>query len=236
MASRWPPDEAPTADAGSGTHSHWPSHQHRGTIEASDRLMLSGHYAFKLPFFWQPVYHSPPPPPPPSHARRLYHCARRWTRHAPCVAFWRPSACSASRPTVHFLVVRVTVSHIHTHTHARTHARTHAHTHTPHVDLQGGNFYNNSPGSAGLGSAGLGSASMIIIVLSFLPVIVRPQALIISPQRYMYMSAHSNLTILGIVGACTSVCASERSRIIDQNIHACMTLCTALAKQSSSLQ
>ena len=38
-ASRWSPDEAPTADIGSGTHSHWPSQQHRSTIGASDRLM-----------------------------------------------------------------------------------------------------------------------------------------------------------------------------------------------------
>ena len=37
--SRRPPDEAPTADAGSGTHSYWPSRQDRGTIGASDRLM-----------------------------------------------------------------------------------------------------------------------------------------------------------------------------------------------------
>ena len=28
--ARRPPDEAPTADSGSGTHSHWPSRQHRG--------------------------------------------------------------------------------------------------------------------------------------------------------------------------------------------------------------
>ena len=41
--SRWSPDEAPTADSGSGTHSHWLSRQHRGTIGASDRLMWSGH-------------------------------------------------------------------------------------------------------------------------------------------------------------------------------------------------
>ena len=41
--SRWSPDEAPTADSGSGIHSHWPSRQHRGTIRASDRLMWSGH-------------------------------------------------------------------------------------------------------------------------------------------------------------------------------------------------
>ena len=39
MVSRWFPDEAATADSGSGTHSHWPSRQHRGTIRASDRLM-----------------------------------------------------------------------------------------------------------------------------------------------------------------------------------------------------
>ena len=37
--ARRPPDEAPTADYGSGTHSHWPSQQHRGTIGALDRLM-----------------------------------------------------------------------------------------------------------------------------------------------------------------------------------------------------
>ena len=42
--SQWSPDEAPTADAGSGTHSYWPSRQHRGTIGASDCLMWSGHY------------------------------------------------------------------------------------------------------------------------------------------------------------------------------------------------
>ena len=41
--SRWSPDEASTADAGSRTHSHWPNRQHRGTIGASDRLMWSGH-------------------------------------------------------------------------------------------------------------------------------------------------------------------------------------------------
>ena len=41
--ARRPPDEAPTADSGSGTHSHWPSRQHRSTIGASDRLMWSGH-------------------------------------------------------------------------------------------------------------------------------------------------------------------------------------------------
>ena len=35
----WSPNETPPADAGSGTHSHWPSRQHRGTIRASDRLM-----------------------------------------------------------------------------------------------------------------------------------------------------------------------------------------------------
>ena len=35
----WSPDEAPTADARSGTHSHWPNRQHRGTIGASNRLM-----------------------------------------------------------------------------------------------------------------------------------------------------------------------------------------------------
>ena len=28
--SQWSLDEAPTADSGSGTHSHWPSRQHRG--------------------------------------------------------------------------------------------------------------------------------------------------------------------------------------------------------------
>ena len=37
--SRWSPDEAPTADAESGTYSHWLTRQHRGTIGASDRLM-----------------------------------------------------------------------------------------------------------------------------------------------------------------------------------------------------
>ena len=41
--SRWSPDDAPTADAGSGTHSHWPSRQHWGTIGASDQLTWSGH-------------------------------------------------------------------------------------------------------------------------------------------------------------------------------------------------
>ena len=46
---RRPPDGLPVrprqaaADSGSGTHSHWPSRQHRGTIWASDRLMWSGH-------------------------------------------------------------------------------------------------------------------------------------------------------------------------------------------------
>ena len=32
---RRPPDEAPTADSGSGTHSHWPSQQHRGVGSAN---------------------------------------------------------------------------------------------------------------------------------------------------------------------------------------------------------
>ena len=40
-----PPNEALTADAGSGTHSYWPTRQHRGTVGVSDRLMWSGHYA-----------------------------------------------------------------------------------------------------------------------------------------------------------------------------------------------
>ena len=35
FGSRWPPDEAPTADSGSGTHSHWPSRQHRGVGSAN---------------------------------------------------------------------------------------------------------------------------------------------------------------------------------------------------------
>ena len=33
--SRWSPDEAPTADSGSGTHSNWPSRQHRGVGSAN---------------------------------------------------------------------------------------------------------------------------------------------------------------------------------------------------------
>ena len=32
---RRPPDEAPTADSGSGMHSHWPSWQHRGVRSAN---------------------------------------------------------------------------------------------------------------------------------------------------------------------------------------------------------
>ena len=36
--SRWCPGDAPTADSGSGPHSHWLSRQHRGTIGAQ-----SGH-------------------------------------------------------------------------------------------------------------------------------------------------------------------------------------------------
>ena len=39
---RWSPDEAPTADSGSGTHSHWPSRHHRGKI--GYLAMWSGHY------------------------------------------------------------------------------------------------------------------------------------------------------------------------------------------------
>ena len=37
--SRWSPDEAATANSGPGTHLHWPSRQHRGTIGVSDRLI-----------------------------------------------------------------------------------------------------------------------------------------------------------------------------------------------------
>ena len=41
--ARRPPDGLPMRPrqpiSGSGTHSHWPSRQHRGTIGASDRLM-----------------------------------------------------------------------------------------------------------------------------------------------------------------------------------------------------
>ena len=33
--ARRPPDEAPTADSGSGTHSHWPGRQHRGVGSAN---------------------------------------------------------------------------------------------------------------------------------------------------------------------------------------------------------
>ena len=44
--SQWSPDEAPTANAGSGAHSHWPSRQHRGTIGASNWLICSGHYTY----------------------------------------------------------------------------------------------------------------------------------------------------------------------------------------------
>ena len=35
MTSRWPPDEAPTADSVSGDHSHWPSRRHRGIGSAN---------------------------------------------------------------------------------------------------------------------------------------------------------------------------------------------------------
>ena len=37
---RRPPDEAPTADSGSGTHSHWPSRQHRGVGSANVKRTL----------------------------------------------------------------------------------------------------------------------------------------------------------------------------------------------------
>ena len=45
--SRRSPDGAPTADAGSGTHSHWLTRQHRRTIGASDQLTWNGHLSIQ---------------------------------------------------------------------------------------------------------------------------------------------------------------------------------------------